>query len=492
MINTIFYTFYIAFGSTIIALAIGLPTAFFIARRNFFLRKILLSFTAVPLAIPALIVALGYVSVFGMNGIVNRILMSATQVKDTPVTFLYSSIGVIICQGFYNFPLVALIVSDGWSKLTNEQQEAARIYGANERQVFFHVTLPDLSASIAAGAIPVFLYSFNSFLIVLLFGSNGGTTLEVEIYRAVKVTLDFQRAATLAVIETVCSLGTVFLYCNFMRKFSQNQGIDFSRTASLPKIGKAPFMTRQSKLFECVAFAALMTLVSIFFVMPFVGIAVNAVRDANSVDKVVKIFSSKQFHSAIFGTLKIAPLAALLSCTIAFVLAVILRSVDPNGNNAFFQTLPFLPMAISSVVLGYIMIRLQVRHSYMTLILAETFLAVPIAFRQIYAAISKIPEELIDITKIFSRSRFDIIFYVYLPLCRTAIFSAFGFSLALSIGDTTLPLIISVPRLNTIALYTYRLASNYRYSQACACGTVIFLTCVLIFSLLKKLDETEG
>ena len=72
MISTYFYTLEIALLSTLVAAAVGIPMAYFTARRRFPGRKLLLSISAVSLCVPALIVALGYVSFWGMNGTVNR------------------------------------------------------------------------------------------------------------------------------------------------------------------------------------------------------------------------------------------------------------------------------------------------------------------------------------------------------------------------------------------------------------------------------------
>lgn len=491
--HTIFYTFYVAIGSTLVALVIGLPISFFIARRKFALRKLILSFAAIPLAVPALIIALGYVNAFGMNGIVNRALMSLFNLQEPPLTFLYSPLGVIITQGFYNFPLVAVIVSDGWTKLPVTQQEAARVLGANERQVFFHITLPDLAPSIAASIIPIFLYCFSSFLIVLLFGTLGGATLEVEIYQAAKNTLDFQRATILAIVETSCSLGAVFIYSVIMRRFSDNKGIDFPSHSSISKIGHAPFMTERAKLFERISFAILMTLIFAFFILPIFGIVTAGDNDASSAAKGFETFktafSSKHFSQSILRTFRIAPFSALLSSSIGFIVACLLRTFDPDEKNALLQTLPFLPMAISSVVLGYAIMFLKIPRTSLTLVIAEAMLSWPIAFRYIYSALSKIPEEIIDVTKIFSYSRFDLISHVFLPLCRTAILTSLGFTFAISIGDTTLPLFLAMPNINTLALHTYRLASHYRYAQACACATIMFAIYVVIFTIIKRVEK---
>lgn len=106
LFHVTWFTFFQAAGSTLVALIIGLPTAFFCGRRRFFGKRVLLSLSAVPFCVPSLIIALGYVTFLGMNGGLNKFLMVVFGLQKPPVQILYSFAGLLIAQGFYNFPLV--------------------------------------------------------------------------------------------------------------------------------------------------------------------------------------------------------------------------------------------------------------------------------------------------------------------------------------------------------------------------------------------------
>lgn len=265
ILGTVLYTFKIAAGSTLIAAAVGIPVAFFISRRYFLGRKLILSLAAVPLCVPILIIALGFVSTFGMHGIVNTVIMKVFYLKNPPVRFLYSTAGVIIAQGFYNFPFVTAVVTDCWSSLPDEEQNAARMLGAPERHIFLTVTLPELTPAIASACIPVFLYCFFSFMIVLLFGNIGGTTLEVEVYQAARTTLDYRNASLLALIETSCAFATVLVYSFVIRNQAKSRGRLYENTKNrrvLP--GCAPYESRIIAIGERFFFIFLMLLITFF------------------------------------------------------------------------------------------------------------------------------------------------------------------------------------------------------------------------------------
>ena len=79
-----------ALCSTGISLILGIAVAFYTSNRNFPGSSFLLSFSAIPLCVPPLLVALGFVMFFGMGGWLNKTLMSIFSLSEPPLSFLYS------------------------------------------------------------------------------------------------------------------------------------------------------------------------------------------------------------------------------------------------------------------------------------------------------------------------------------------------------------------------------------------------------------------
>ena len=125
-----FYTLITALLSTALAVVVGSVAAYFTAQRKFFGRNLLLSTSAVPLCVPPLVVALGFVSFFGVNGAFNHLFHSNKA-------FLYTTAGVIIAQGFYNFPYVLGILNDAIENLPKPyNKENVMFYPDNEYPVY--------------------------------------------------------------------------------------------------------------------------------------------------------------------------------------------------------------------------------------------------------------------------------------------------------------------------------------------------------------------
>ena len=406
------------------------------------------------------------------------------------LTFLYTTGGVIIAQGFYNFPLVTRIVNDAWERLPRENENAARLLGAGEARVFFTVTLPLLSGAIGAACIPVFLFCFFSFMIVLLFSPPGTSTLEVELYHSVRTTLDMGAGAKIAVIETMCALWVVFLYSYVIRKNQSGvEGLSFAGNQRC-KIGKSAFCPRRRTIFEIAFFVVLLILILLFFVGPGVGVLISAFTQKK---QNVESFSFEQFkslfHAATFWksfgySLGVGLCTATLCCLIAFVYSVIVR-MKRRQNVIALQMIPLLPMAISSVVVGWVL-GLVFGGSLFALVLCQTILYWLVAYKQIQNGLNQLTDDTQNAAFILSRGSLDCALRFYLPSCRRVMFTAFCYCFAMSLGDATLPLVLAIPNFSTLALYTYRLAGAFRFNQACACSIVIILLGAINVIFLRK------
>jgi len=481
------YTLKLAAGSTLVALAVGVPAAFFCAKRKFFFKKFLLGLSAVPLCIPILIACLGAVSVFGLSGFVNSFFVKLGFEKSRA---LYSQGGIMIAQGFYNFPLIMSITSRFWAGLPCESENAARLLGANERRVFFKITLPALLPCIAAAVIPVFLFCYFSFMMVLLFSVPGTSTLEVEIYQAVKTSLDFNLASRLAVTETFTAVLFVSLYSIFAGK-EKVKGEVF-QYKELPFISSGDYEPLYIKILEALFFIILFSLIILFFILPLGGIIASGFtsrvsgKDVFSFNQYKNLFRSKVFWESLVTTLKISFCTAIVCTCVGLVYALSLQKLDFKYKK-ILSVIALLPMAVSSIVLGFGITLLFKKGNSVSLVLVQSALFWPLAFRQIQSALNKIPDDVQNSAVLLSDNYTESVFRVIIPWIRKTLFASFGFCFAFSAGDTTLPLILSVPKFTTLSLYTYRLSGSYRFNTACASGTILALVCFIVFILSEKI-----
>ena len=486
LVRPAWYTIKIAAVSTGIAVAFGLAAAFFTANRTFPGRRFLLALSAVPLSVPTLLIALGFVSVCGMHGSANRLFAAAARaagadVQNVPLSFLYSFWGIVIVQGFYNFPLVMRLCSDVWQPLRPDEADAARLLGASEWKVFRSVTLYQLAPAIASSAMLVFLYCFFRFNIVLLFGSAGGTTLEVAVYRSVRSSLDLKQGAAFALCETLLAFLFVSLYSRFELSGRRSSGIT-------GKSETAPLRPLKADT-EAVFFAAVFIPVVLFFLWPFFSVLGGAFKYKNafSFGTFGVLFSRPSFWLSLRNTLIASSATAAVSVAGACAASFFIHAIDPFKTKIGFRLVPILPMAVSSVVLGFGIIVLVRRGSPLLLIGAQSALLWPLAFRYISSALNRIPLSMLNAARLLSADPLDCIFRIQLPLMRRALISTFGFCFAAASAEASLPLMLSVPHFETLALFTYRLAGAYRFNEACAAGSILGILASGFFILGDRL-----
>lgn len=463
-LKTCSFTVKTALYSTLLAFLIGLPMAFFTANRKFFAKKFILSLSAIPLCVPALLAVLGYVGAFGVNGIFNRIIRSLFGFNSS-ASFLYGFWGIIFVQGFYNFPIIMKTVNDSWKSIPQTQSFAARLLGASEFRIFFSITLIQLLPSIISSCILVFLMCFFSFFVVLMLGPVGCSTLETSLYHSFKVTQNFRLAGFIAVSETLISV--LFL---LVHSFIENKG---------KSLREVSFVSEEKKLKDCkiaerLCFFALMVIVCVCFILPFSMIAISAFASKNNsftLKNFAFLFGKNTFLKAFLNTVFYGSLAAFFSTAIAFFTSFFLHKQKLDAS-IFAKILMLLPLSVSSVVLCFVFTRLFPVGKPLYIVVIQVIMYFSYAFKQISVQMQKIPLDIEDAERILSGS-FSCIYTLHLPMCKKAILRSFCFCFALSAGDATVPLVLAVPKYTSLALETYRLAGSYRFGQACACGTIL-------------------
>ena len=486
------FTLVEAFLSALVAILLGLPAAALVARRDFPGRRVLLSLSGVPLCVPPVIIALAFVLFYGRQGYLNRALMSAFDLSEPPVTFLYSLAGVVIAHGFYNFPVVLRTVCVAWERLDERELEAASLLGAGRLRSWRTITLPKLSGAVLSSAALVFLYCFFSFVIVLLFGGVGGTTLEVELYQAARTSLDFRAAGTIALVETAAATAVVFLYSRALRASARASG--GSGGARPRKALSGPT--------ERVLASAYLAFIALFFVGPLASIVVRSLmvpassafssRTAFGLGAWASFLGRPNFLPALVRTVAVSLFSATLATAGALFFALALDRAKGRFALIVRDAAPLLPLAVSSVALGFGWSLVSPRGNVAILVLAESAIAWPFAWTQIRAALDRIPASARDAAAILSRSGLDARFRVFVPLVRKGILSGAGFVFAIAAGDATLPLVLSIRGFENLPLLLFRLSGSYRFSEACACATFLALLSGFAFFLQDAADRGEG
>ncbi|QOW61421.1 ABC transporter permease [Treponema pedis] len=476
------FTIVQALISAFLGTVIGLAAAYFCAKKNFRGRKFLLSLSGVPLCIPAIIIALAFIVFFGNNGVVNSVLKTIFKTDEPVLKFLFTMTGVIVVHSFYNFPIAMRTVSQVWENLNEDEENAAALLGANKFRIFKTVTFPALLNSISASFLLIFLFCFFSFIIILLFGGLGITTLEVELYKSARASLNMNLAAKISLIEIIVSGFAIVLYAHVQKKLEgKNQ-----------KLKQKNKRTNLNGKLEKFFFSFMFITIFLFLIAPLFSVFLRSTHNVNYTDFFNKYFefkawkkvlSSSVFLYSLWTTIKIGVCTSFVTLTASLFFAYITVFSKPKKITAI---IPYLPLAVSSVMLGFGWTLLRPNGSVAVLILAQSALAWPFAWTQIQIPLLRIPKNIFNAALIFSANKQDAFFRCIIPLCKRGVISAFGFVFAISAGDASLPIILNIPRFENLSLLLYDYASSYRFAESAAVAVILAVITGFVFFLQDR------
>lgn len=162
--------------TTLLALLIGYPTAWVIARLPRGWRVIALILVVLPFWTNFLIRTYAWIVLLNSQGVVNGVLQGV-GIVDEPLGLLYNDGAVVAGLLYAYLPLMILPLYSSIERLDPELREAAANLGATPVRTFFTVTLPLTVPGVVIGCIFVFVPSIGNFVIPELLG--GGKTVMV-------------------------------------------------------------------------------------------------------------------------------------------------------------------------------------------------------------------------------------------------------------------------------------------------------------------------
>ncbi len=168
-VNAYIFSIRVAFVSATLALLVGYPMAYFIARSPEPRRTLLLTLVILPFWTSFLLRVYAWQGFLRSNGVINNFLISI-GVIDTPLVMLQTNFAVYLGIVYTYLPFMILPLYATLVKLDESLLEASADLGARPVSTFLNITLPLSAPGIVAGFMLVFIPAIGEFVIPELLG----------------------------------------------------------------------------------------------------------------------------------------------------------------------------------------------------------------------------------------------------------------------------------------------------------------------------------
>ena len=198
-------TFMVAAACTVLALVLGFPVAYFLARTRTRHKSLLIILLVFPLLVGNVVRAAGWMVVLGNAGFVNAVLMHLGVIEQ-PLKLLYTPLAVVIGTTAVVMPYMILTLQSVLEGVDFSIEEAARNLGAGSATSFWRIILPIVLPGVAAGTMLVFILCMNAYATPVLLGGSGITMMAPALYQQIARALNWPFGAALAGILIVATL----------------------------------------------------------------------------------------------------------------------------------------------------------------------------------------------------------------------------------------------------------------------------------------------
>ena len=498
ILNTLIF----ALGSSAIALAVGAPLAWSVARTNLPFRHTIGVLIGMILVIPGFMQGMGWALMLSPNiGIVNRLLMEVMGLEKAPFN-IYSLGGMTFAQGLNIVPPAFFMLLPIMMGMDASFEEAAYLSGASKVRTFFRINLPLAVPALVAAGIYVFVLAFALFEVPAVLGFPDGifvfsTMLYFLVYLQEGGLPEYGLAAAYGSIVVIVSLLMAAYYSTLLkrgRKYATITGK--GRRAKILELGKwRPLALALVLLYFTLALVLPLVVLAYYSFLPFYQLPSVEVLSTLTLSNYVNVFG-RQGPTPFINTgilITLVPIAVML---IAIPISWIVVRSRLRGRFVM-DNIAFLPIAVPRIVLAVALLYLALiaRHFlpiYGTIFLiafAHIIAFMSFATRTLNAAMIQIHTDLEDAARVSGASIVRVLKRVTVPLLKPAMFATWFWVMLLSFREVTVAVMLSSADSIVLPVQIWLLWNRALPHEASAAAVILAIIALVVMLLLRRLIQ---
>jgi thiamine transport system permease protein len=465
-----------------VALLLGLPCAWVLARREFAGRTLVLRLLMLPFVVPTLVAAMGVLALWGPRGLIGAPLAEAgMDLTETPWLLLYGNL-------FFNLCLVVRAGVEALEQVSAQRLAAARTLGATPWRAFWRIEWPSIAPWLASALCLVFLYCFAGFGLALILGGQRYATAEVEIYTLVAHELELGRAGVLAVWMLFLT-GAVALAYAWLEK----------RLAAPARV--TPVMRQKpAGGWQWLAVIGALLVLLMVCAAPLVAIVLSAVVALWS-GQGAAVLRDPQTLAALWNTLRFSGGALLLATALGLTHALSVRALEAaslarHASEArgwlalAWRAAAYLPFVVSpvTVAFGLLLLYPDLTANLAVLLAAYALLAYPFIAKSLTAALDALPATVLQVASSLGANPWRVFWRVTLPMVAPALRRGMAFAAATALGEFAVTLFLSRPEWTTLTTLIHQRLGRpgaANLDAAFVLAGVLMLLALLAFTLIE-------
>ena len=160
--NSMALTIGISMGATLFFAFSSIPFAYMLARKEFFLKKLVMGIIDLPIVIPHSAAGIAIL------GIISRDSMLGKAADSVGLNFVGHPVGIGLAMAFVSVPFLINAAHDGFKAVPIRLEQAALTLKASPLRVFFTISLPLAWRNIVSGLIMMFARGMSEFGAVVI------------------------------------------------------------------------------------------------------------------------------------------------------------------------------------------------------------------------------------------------------------------------------------------------------------------------------------
>ena len=468
--------------STLSCTAVAFLFAYVIVRLDVPCKGLFRFVTLLPIVSPPFIVALSYILLFGVQGLITKGLLGLR-------IDIYGRLGLWIVQTVTFFPYAYSVIYGVMKSISTNLEYAAYNMGATRWRVFKDVFFPLCRPGIAGGALIAAINVLTDFGNPMMIGGDLAL-LPTEAYMQISGWYDMKTASVLAVALLVPAVG-IFVANRFW------MGRRSYVTITGKEIGLNPFPI--SRWVRRSLFALAM-LISGFILLVYGTLFYGAFTKAWGYNWSLTLKNLEYVFlkgRQIWNSIRYGLMSSLGAAFLGMILAYIVQK-KKIGLNKFLDFLAILPGAIPGMFLGIGFVMafnnkpLELTGTSAIMVLALLFWNIPTCYSAATAGLQQIGHSVEDAALNLGANSFRSFKDVIIPLLKAPFLSGFVLSFLRSVTCLSVVIFLYAPATTVGTVSVMVLVQSGQWGAAAAFTMVLIAIAFAVLRLSQAILKRQG